>query len=224
MKTYVYGARRDLPEGFEDFTDAARSAIISIDMHQGHLADTPDCPCPAPRARDIVAPIDTFHAAARALGVPVIHVKSVLRKGGVDDIAGIPSAWRRTFPLHVGAIPNSDAHAIEGTRWTEFVTHVGPQDLVVAGKKRLSPFFATDLDFLLRQMGVGAVILNGGMTDCCVLNAAFDASNLSYRVIVLRDLVRGTNDDMEDAALRMVSLHLGLVMDASDLLDVWRGR
>jgi nicotinamidase-related amidase len=221
MKAYVYGARRDLPPGFEDFTQRARAAIVSVDMHQGHLADTPDCPCPAPRAREIVAPIDAFHAAARRLGVPVIHVKSVLRKGGVDDIAGIPSAWRRTFPLHVGAIPNSDAHAIEGSRWTEFVTEVAPQDLVVAGKKRLSPFFATDLDFLLRQMNVRTVVLDGGMTDCCILNAAFDASNLSYRVVVLRDLVRGTNAEMEDAALRMVSLHLGVVTDAADLLEAW---
>jgi biuret amidohydrolase len=224
MKAYVYGARRDLPQGFEDFTTAARSAIVSIDMHQGHLADTPECPCPAPRAREIVAPIDAFHAAARTIGVPVIHVKSVLRKGGVDDVAGIPSAWRRTFPLHVGAIANSDAHAIEGSRWTEFVTQVEPQDLVVAGKKRLSPFFATDLDFLLRQMNVRTVVLNGGMTDCCILNAAFDASNLSYRVVVLRDLVRGTDEDMEDAALKMVSLHLGVVTDAADLLEQWRSR
>jgi nicotinamidase-related amidase len=224
MKAYVYGEKRELPLGFEDFTQASRTAIISVDMHQGHLADTPDCPCPAPRAREIVAPIDQFHAAVRAIGVPVIHVKSVLRKGGVDDIAGIPSAWRRTFPLHVGAIPNSDAHAIEGSRWTEFVTHVEPPDLVVAGKKRLSPFFATDLDFLLRQMNVRTVVLDGGMTDCCILNAAFDASNLSYRVVVLRDLVRGTNEEMEDAALRMVSLHLGVVTDAADLLAEWRAR
>ncbi|WP_027582697.1 isochorismatase family cysteine hydrolase [Bradyrhizobium sp. Ai1a-2] len=224
MKAYVYGERRELPQGFEDFTQAARTAIISVDMHQGHLADTPDCPCPAPRAREIVAPIDQFHVAARAIGVPVIHVKSVLRKTGVDDIAGIPSAWRRTFPLYVGAIPNSDAHAIEGSRWTEFVTHVEPQDLVVAGKKRLSPFFATDLDFLLRQMNVRTVVLDGGMTDCCILNAAFDASNLSYRVVVLRDLVRGTNEEMEDAALKMVSLHLGIVTDAADLLAEWRAR
>jgi nicotinamidase-related amidase len=224
MKAYVYGAKRELPQGFEDFTQASGTAIISVDMHQGHLADTPDCPCPAPRAREIVAPIDQFHAAARAIGVPVIHVKSVLRKGGVDDMAGIPSAWRRTFPLYVGAIPNSDAHAIEGSRWTEFVTHVEPQDLVVAGKKRLSPFFATDLDFLLRQMNVRTVVLDGGMTDCCILNAAFDASNLSYRVVVLRDLVRGTNEEMEDAALKMVSLHLGVVTDAADLLAEWRAR
>jgi biuret amidohydrolase len=222
MKAYVYGAKRDLPEGFEDFTAPSRAAIVSVDMHQGHLADTPDCPCPAPRARDIVAPIDGFHAAARQIGVPVIHVKSVLRKGGVDDIAGMPSAWRRTFPLYVGPIPNSAAHAIEGSRWTEFVTQVEPRDLIVAGKKRLSPFFATDLDFLLRQMNVRTVVLNGGMTDCCILNAAFDASNLSYRVVVLRDLVRGTNEDMEEAALRMVSLHLGIVTDAADLIEEWR--
>ena len=222
MKAYVYGMRRDLPKGFEEFSDIRRTAIVSIDMHEGHLADTPDCPCPAPRARDVVAPIDRFHDEARALGVPVIHVKTVLRQGGVDDVRGIKSAWRLTFPLHVGDIPNADEHAIEGSRWTNFVTRVEPIDLVVDTKKRLSPFYPTDLDFLLRNMDVRTVVLDGGFTDCCVLNAAFDASNLNYRVVVLRDLVRGTNEEMEDAALKMVSLHLGLVMDAADLLAEWK--
>ena len=157
-----------------------------------------------------------------SLGVPVIHVKTVLRKGGVDDVKGIKSAWRLTFPLYVGDIPNADEHAIEGSRWTELVTRVDPADLVVESKKRLSVFYPTDLDFLLRNMNVRTVVLDGGFTDCCVLNAAFDASNLNYRVVVLRDLVRGTNPDMEDAALKMVSLHLGLVMDAADLLAEWK--
>ncbi|MDB5619936.1 isochorismatase family cysteine hydrolase [Tardiphaga sp.] len=222
MKAYVYGEPRELPAGFEAFTDAAHTAIVSVDMHRGHLEDSPDCPCPAPRARDIVAPIDAFHRRARQASVPVIHVKSVLRKNGVDDVNGVPSAWRLTFPLHVGAIPNSDQHAIEGSRWTEFVTEVDASDLVVVGKKRLSPFFATDLDFLLRQMGVRTVVLDGGMTDCCILNAAFDASNLSYRVVVLRDLVRGTDPEMEEAALKMVSLHIGVVADSADLVAAWQ--
>jgi nicotinamidase-related amidase len=223
MKAYVYGDKRGLPAGFETFSDRAHAAIVSIDMHEGHLADTPDCPCPAPRAREIVAPIDTFHDHVRAPGIPIIHVKTVLRKGGVDDVKGIPSAWRLTFPLYVGDIPNADEHAIEGSRWTELVTRVEPGDLVVDTKKRLSVFYPTDLDFLLRNMGVRTVVLDGGFTDCCVLNAAFDASNLNYRVVVLRDLVRGTNPEMEDAALKMVSLHLGLVMDSADLLAEWRG-
>ena len=125
----------------------------------------------------------------------------------------------------VAAAPREIAFAVNADipRWTEFVTRVEPGDMTVETKKRLSVFYPTDLDFLLRNMDVRTVVLNGGFTDCCVLNAAFDASNLGYRVVVLRDLVRGTNADMEDAALKMVSLHLGLVVDAADLLAAWRG-
>ena len=222
MDAFVYGKKQSLPSGFEEFLKLSDTAAVSIDLHQGHLADTPDCPCPAPRARDIVDPVNSFHASARALGVPVVHVKSVLRRDGSDDVNGIKSAWRFVFPLHVGPIPNSDQHAIQGSRWTQFVTEVADSDLVVETKKRLSAFHPTDLDFLLRNMGVKRLVLNGCMTDCCILNSAFDASNLGYRVTVAQDLVRGTNSDMEDAALKMISLHIGLVVESRDLVAEWR--
>jgi biuret amidohydrolase len=222
MDVFVYGKRRPLPEGFEEFLTVSDTAIVSIDLHQGHLADTPDCPCPAPRAREVVEGVNRFHAAARALGVPVIHVKSVVRRDGSDDVKGIKSAWRFVFPLYVGPIPNSDQHAIQGSRWTQFVTEVADGDHVVETKKRLSAFYPTDLDFLLRNMGVKRLVLNGCMTDCCILNTAFEASNLGYRVTVARDLVRGTNADMEDAALKMISLHIGLVAESGDLIAEWQ--
>lgn len=222
MDVFVYGSKRPLPGGFEDFVSVADTAIVSIDLHQGHLADSEDCPCPAPRAHEVVDGVNRFHAAARELGVPVIHVKSVLRRDGSDDVNGVKSAWRYVFPLFVGSIPNSDQHALEGSRWTQFVTEVAPTDQVVQTKKRLSAFYPTDLDFLLRNMGVKRLVLNGCMTDCCILNSAFDASNLGYRVIVAQDLVRGTNPEMENAALKMVSLHIGLVADSDDLVAEWR--
>jgi nicotinamidase-related amidase len=221
MRIHVYGKPRDVTTGFDDYLDPAKTAVVSIDMHRGHLDPSPDCPCPAPRARDVVAPIDAFHDRVRALGIPIIHVRSVLRRGGADDLNGISAAWRRTFPLHVGPIPNSEAHAIEGSRWTEFVTRVDSGDLIVETKRRLSAFYPTDLDFLLRNMRVETIVLNGGFTDCCVLNTAFDANNHNYRVVVARDLVRGTDDHLEAAALAMVSLHLGLVVDSTDLIAEW---
>jgi biuret amidohydrolase len=224
MRIYVYGKLQDTRDIFEDYLDPAKTAIVSIDMHRGHLDPSPQCPCPAPRAREIAVPIDAFHDGARVLGIPVIHVRSVLRRGGKDDIRGISSAWRRTFPLYAGEIPNSDAHAIEGSRWTEFVTRVDPDDLIVETKKRLSAFYPTDLDFLLRNMRVETLVLNGGFTDCCILNTAFDASNHNYRVIVARDLVRGTDENLEEAALAMMSLHVGLVADSADILAEWKRR
>ena len=223
MKAIVYGTERDLPgETFSDWVSRPDTAVISIDMHEGHLSEDPMCPCPAPRGREIIAPVNAFHRAARALGVPIIHVRSILRKTGEDDLKGAhPAAWRTLFPLTVGEIPGSDGHAIEGTKWTEFSTEVEAQDLIVETKRRLSPFYPTDLDFLLRSMQVKRVVLNGGMTDCCVLNASFDASNLGYRVCVAADLVRGTNAEMEDAALKMISLHTGLVMHSDEILVAW---
>jgi nicotinamidase-related amidase len=219
MHAYVYGERRQLPAGFEEFFDRSRTAVVSIDMHRGHLEDSPDCPCPAPRARQIVEPINDFHRRVRGLGIPIIHVRSVLRPNRVDE--GITSAWRLTFPLYIGEIRNVDEFQVEGTRWTEFVTDVEPNDIIVQTKKRLSAFYPTDLDFLLRNLGARAVIFNGGFTDCCVLNSAFEGSNLGYRIVVAQDLVRGTNEEMEDAALKMISLHCGVVVDSNDLLEVW---
>jgi nicotinamidase-related amidase len=222
MKAYVYEKPRELGAAFDDYLDPATTAVISIDMHRGHLDESVDCPCPAPRARELVAPIDAFHDEARGLGVRVVHVKAVVRPNGVDDMRGIPAAWRRTFPLHIGDIPNASEHAVEGSRWTEWVTRVEPEDMRVENKRRLSAFYPTDLDFLLRNQRIETVVLNGGFTDCCVLNTAFDANNHTYRVIVLRDLTRGTDEHLEGAALSMVSLHLGLVMDSPDLLAAWR--
>ena len=223
---FVYGQRRPLPneKKFESFLDPAHTAVVSIDMHEGHLSEDADCPCPAPRAREIVAPIDRFHDACRARSLPVIHVRTVLRASGRDDIKGGVSAWRLVFPLYVGEIPGADQHALQGSKWTDFCTRVEPEDEIVETKKRLSIFHPTDLDFLLRNMGVRAVVLNGGFTDCCVLYAAFDASNLDYRVVVAQDLVRGTNEEMEDAALKMMSLHMALVMESEDILKAWDAR
>ncbi len=223
---YVYGERRPLPEdpAFDSFLTPGRTAVVSIDMHEGHLSEDPDCPCPAPRAREIVAPIDAFHTACRARGIPIIHVRTGLRPSGRDDIKGGVSAWRLVFPLLVGPIPGADGHALEGSRWTALRTHVAPEDEMVTTKKRLSIFHPTDLDFLLRNMDARVVVLNGGFTDCCVLNAAFDASNRDYRVVVARDLVRGTNEEMEAAALKMMSIHMALVMDAADILHAWDAR
>jgi hypothetical protein len=44
MESFIYGAPRELPNSFAEFLDPRRAAVIPIDMHEGHLADTPDCP------------------------------------------------------------------------------------------------------------------------------------------------------------------------------------
>lgn len=224
MRSYIDGRPQELGAAFAPFFDPATTVVVSIDLHRGHLDDDPACPCPAPRARAIVPAVDAFHRTARAAGIRVIHVRSRLRAGGVDDVNGLKAAWRLVFPLHVGDIPNADEHAIEGTRWNDFVTEVEDRDLIVEGKKRLSAFHPTDLDFLLRNLGTRTIVFDGCLADCCILNSAFDASNLGYHVVVAADLVAGTDAALEASALRIVATHLGLVSDAAMITQSWRCR
>ena len=48
--SYVHGDRMPLPDdgSFAEFTDPSISAVVSVDMHRGHLEDSPECPCPRP--------------------------------------------------------------------------------------------------------------------------------------------------------------------------------
>ena len=202
------------------FLDPKDTAIITIDMHDGHLSEDPECPCPSPRGREIVEPLNNIMAECRKLGLPIIHVRSTLRKGGADEKL-YPSAWRMVFPVTVGEIPNIAEHAIEGTRWNKMSIDVHDEDYMVTTKKRLSAFYPTDMELLLRNLGIRRVVLTGCMTDCCVINTAFDAANRDFRVVVPQDLTRGS-EHLEIPALQMISLHLGLVVDSADLLEYWK--
>lgn len=222
MEAFFHGQRKELPSEFEDYFVPAETAIVEIDMCRGHLDEGPDVTCPCPRGREIIGPINHFNSQARQLGTDVIHVRAVNRKGGVDDVKGNKAAWRRVFPMTVGPIPNSDMHNIEGSHWCEFKVEVTEEDLTVSSKKRLSAFYPTDLEFLLRNLRKQTIIVTGLMTDCCVLNTCFDASNRGFKVIVPRDLTRGFSPELEDAAFKIVSLHLGLVVDSEDLIAKWK--
>ena len=221
MKAYFDSVVKEVPQELRSlFLDPAGTAVVTIDMHDGHLSEDPDCPCPSPRGREIVEPLNAFMAEARALGLPVIHVRATLRRGGVDEKL-YPSAWRYTFPICVGEIPNIAEHALEGPRWNKMSIDVRDEDYMVTTKKRLSAFYPTDLEMLLRNLGIRRVVFTGCMTDCCVINSAFDAANRDFRVVVPRDLTRGS-EHLEEPALRIISMHLGLVVDSAGLLEEWK--
>ena len=87
MRTYVYGKPQDIRGAVRRLSRSGQDRDRSIDMHRGHLDPSPDCPCPR-RVRATSSRRSTlFTISARELGVPIIHVRSVLRRGGEDDIS-----------------------------------------------------------------------------------------------------------------------------------------
>jgi biuret amidohydrolase len=220
MRAYFYGVEKGLPAEFDDYFVASETAVVEVDMCRGHLGTEPDVTAPCARGREIIAPANKFNHVVRAVGIPVIHVRTVNRKGGIDDLNR--AAWRRVSPVIIGPRPNAEMHNIEGSRWCDFMVDVDERDLIVNTKKRLSAFYSSDLEFLLRNLKKETIVITGLMTDCCVLSTCFDGSNRGFKVIVPMDLTRGYNPEMEDAAFKMISHYLGLVVESEALIEKWK--
>ena len=216
------------PDAFDKWLDPALSAGVSIDMHRGHVGPEEEVSCPAPRARVKIPAHNMFHRFAREIGVPVIHVQHWQRHGGIDDLNSKAfnrmANWRVLYELYLPPNPSMDEHSWEGTKWLDLMVEEEEGDYYIRTKKRLSAFYPTDMEFLLRQLDVSNVVLTGTMTDACVLSTAFDAANFGFRVIVPRDIVAGMTEEAEHGALLAMSLHAGLVVDAPALLREWYAR
>ena len=76
--------------------DPAATAVLEIDMHRGHVGPEEELSLPVPRARARVDEHNAFQAAARELGVPVIHVQHWQRHGGIDDAPHRPTTEGQT--------------------------------------------------------------------------------------------------------------------------------
>jgi len=237
MKTemYCYLSNRDpkvLPDTDElnEWLDPDRTAVVCIDMHRGHIGPEDELTCPAPRAREKIPAHNMFHELCRDVGIPIIHVQHWQRHGGIDGVNSKKPRnrrenWRTIYELYLPANPLMDEHSWEGTKWLDLLVEEDPErDYYVRTKKRLSAFYPTDLEFLLRQMDVDNIVITGTYTDACDLSTAFDAANRDYRVIVPRDIVAGYDQEAEDAALLIISLVLGLVVDSPALLQEYYAR
>ena len=215
-------------EAFERWLDPSRTAIACIDMHRGHIGPEEELTLAAPRARARIPAHNLFHRLARDIGIPIIHVQHWQRYGGIDDATSRSwnqgANWRHLSDLYLPPNPLMLEHSWEGTKWLDILVEEEDGDLYVRTKKRLSAFYPTDFEFLLHQLDVKNLVITGTLTECCDLSTAFDAANRDFRVIVPRDVVAGSSVAAEEAALLIISLHLGLVLDASALLAEWYAR
>lgn len=203
--------------------DAADTAIVTVDMHRGHLdLEIATMPTTAETARRVIAAASDALAFARAHGIPVIHVVLTYRKLpglGSEGMsapfwAAISKITNEKNRLTLDRASTVDEHNLVGSRGTEIMPELFEKtDYVIDNKKRLDCFLGTDLDLLLRNLGAKSVCLMGINTNTCVLNTAFTAHNLNYRTVVLSDCVASMyGDDLHELGLQNIQRCLGWVV------------
>jgi nicotinamidase-related amidase len=85
----------------------------------------------------------------------------------------------------------------------------------VVPKRRYSGFFHTDLDLLLKELGVDTVIMTGLHTHMCVRHTSADAYQLGYDVVVAKDATNSFTE--EDYTYGLKYLHEVYGAEISDV-------
>jgi nicotinamidase-related amidase len=85
---------------------------------------------------------------------------------------------------------------------------VPAEDVPFLVKARHSVFYATQLEYLLRQHEVDHLVLAGQVTEQCILYSALDAYIRHFRVTVPRDAVAHIYPDLAEAALKMMKSNM----------------
>ena len=87
-------------------------------------------------------------------------------------------------------------HAIVGTKGAEVIPELGlcDKDYVVP-KRRYSGFFQTDLDILLKELGVKTVVMTGLHAHMCVRHTSADAYCLGYDVVAAKEAMNSFTEE-----------------------------
>lgn len=180
-----------------------RSALIVIDMERGFI-DRESAHCIAQAEATIPACIRAVKIA-RAKQIPVFFVKRHYRADGSDVECTRYAAWVK-----------GGKSMRPGTEGAEEPNGLAPKegDYSII-KPRWSAFFGTELDLILRRIGVRRVILAGTTTPNCIRTTCYDANSLDYNVVILTDCTSSQTEEIQQANLADMERMGAVLMDTA---------
>ncbi|MCT7949339.1 cysteine hydrolase [Ancylothrix sp. C2] len=207
--------------------DLTKTAILVIDMQNdfchadGWLAHIGVDISPA---RTPIQPLQKLLPSLREAGIPIIW----LNWGNRPDLLNISPATLHVYNPTGTAIglgnplPSNGAKVLEAGSWAAAVVdelEPNPQDIRV-DKYRMSGFWDTPLDSILRNLGKTTLFFAGVNADQCVMATLQDANFLGYDCLLVKDCTATTSPEFcWQATLYNVKQCFGFVTDSQAIFE-----
>jgi nicotinamidase-related amidase len=197
--------------------DPVHTALVTQECQNGVIGGDAVLRELADEAQRVAVPnIAALVRTARAAGVAVVHCLAVRR---ADDKGSNHNArlFAGTRKLGIRIEPGSNAAAL--------LPELGPapDDLVLTRYHGLGPMGGTDLDAVLRNLGVTTVVGVGVSVNIAMTNFAMDAVNAGYQFVLPRDAVAGVPRDYADAVIDNTLSLVATVTTTGELAAAWGG-
>jgi len=160
----------------------------------------------ARRLEQLVIPnVQRLMDACRQTGIEVIHTRiESLTRDGRD---------RSLEHKHLGI------HHPPGSKDAQILDEVVPQgDEIVITKTCGGVFNGSNIEYVLRNLGIQHLIVVGVVTSGCVEVAVRDAADRGFQVLLVEDATATWSDDMQQAAMRAMDEIYAKVVTTSEML------
>jgi nicotinamidase-related amidase len=205
-----------MPLDLRALVDPAHAALVTQEIQRGVVGDLSALPDLAAAARPVLPRIARLARAARKAGVPVLHCTAERRADGRGA-----NRNARIFQY----MARAETKLLPGSPAAEVVPEVelAESDLVLPRLHGLSPFQGTELDFVLRNLGVRTLVGVGVSVNVAITNLAFDAVNAGYQVVIPRDAVAGWPREYVEMVFAHTLGAVATLVESDDLVRIWGG-
>ena len=198
-----------------ELVDPSHTALVTQECQNGVLGERAIFPQLAEIASERMIPNAARLAkSARAARVPVVHCVAMRRPDGLgsNTNARLFNAARKSAVL---LAPGTDA--------VDVIPEIGVEsgDVVLSRLLGLGPMAGTDLDPVLRNLGVDTIVGVGVSVNVGMTNFVMDAVNAGYRFVLPRDAVAGVPQDYADAVVDNTLSLLATVCTTEDVVAAW---
>lgn len=191
------GLSRDIP------IDPAHAALLFVDVQNYNARpDGGEYAGMDPAARD--ARHGGFFRVMRETAVPNMQrLQQACRQGGIEVMYTVIEALTRDGRDMSLDYKISNLFVPRGSWDAQVLEAIAPTgDEMILPKTSSSVFISTNLDYVLRNLGVRSLIIAGVLTDQCIDSAVRDACDLGYLVTVPADACATLTAERHESALR----------------------
>jgi len=192
------------------------TAIITQECQRGVIGAESALPevAEAARASGMIDNVARLVDTGRSAGVEIIHHVAIHRadmRGANHNARLFRAMARRGGPQLAGSEMVEIAEPIS----------VADSDIISTRLHGLGPIAGTDVDSILRNLGVTTVVIVGVSSNVAIPNAVFDAVNLAYEVVVPRDGIAGVPPEYTDTIVDNSLSLVATITTTDELVACW---
>ncbi len=199
-----------------DLVAVAHTAIVTQECQGGVVGPDAALPVLAEEAsRQAIPNLARLLPAARRAGVRVVHCVFQRRADGLGT-----NHNARLF----GGVSSRGVDMTPGSPGASVIPELGPEptDLVLGRWHGVGPMGGTDLDAVLRNLGVTTIVATGVSVNVAITNLVMDGVNAGYQMVVPRDAVAGVPPEYAHAVIENTLALLATLTTTDALIDAWQ--